>query len=132
MKTTLKTNSTSISFNVIAAGNDSAIIYNEILGLCRKHKAQDAIFENSSPWVFDKSGEIIGSKLGNFGGTITFHSSLCDKDEASKEMIGYFEDMGYKNKFFKEVIKTHRTEATFHHEAGSAYKVPQTFIEEIK
>lgn len=117
-------NRTCVTFNLTGVG--AALIHkeNKVTEICRKHNAQDMLFENISPYKKNRLGEIIGAQLGNTGGTVTFHSHSCNHVDAANELIEYLVSIGHTARYFIEVEKTHRAD-------GTPYKTPQYFIERV-
>lgn len=124
MKISTYSNRTLVTFNVVAYGEEFTRQRNEIYRLCKRYNAQEMLFANRSCIRYNTKGEAIGYTTGNSGGTITFHSHSCDHAAAAAELVALLRSFGHTHiRYFKEVICTHRAD-------GTAYKLPQRFIEE--
>lgn len=132
MKTTYCKKNANITFTLTAFGNEFARQCNEITALCRKYDAQDGTYQNQSNLKFDNKGNVIGLQTGSMGGTIVFHAEKCNHVEAAKKLRALLESFGIKHEgTFAEIKYTHRLRPTHNHPAGSAYKIPQMFLEQI-
>lgn len=90
-------NRTNVTFNVSGEHNELATLLNKITAIERKYNAQSNIYSNKSSLVFDKKGDLIGTAIGNSGGTITFHSHSCNHEEAAKELENLLNSVGNEN-----------------------------------
>lgn len=114
----------SVTFNISGLGNELIKRVNEVNALAKKHNAQKNIFENKSPFRTTYNPktvqEITTARIGDYGGTITFHDHSCKPYEAYQELIELLEPYAEGIEYWEEVRKTHR-------ENGEPYKCPQMF-----
>lgn len=89
MKISTYDNRTCVTFNVIEKGGKQIEFLNKIHKITSRHNAQQMLFDNVSPWKYDKKGNLIGEQFGDTGGTVTFHSHSCNHMDAANELIDF-------------------------------------------
>lgn len=80
-------NRSKISLNIVGQHNKLVEAKNKIDLYAAQHKAQTMLFDNINSMVFDNKSDIKGLKNGDIGGTIVFHSHLCNPIEALNGLI---------------------------------------------
>jgi hypothetical protein len=68
-------NRSTVGLNIVGTGNEFSNLFNKVNSICKKHNAQDGLYDKST----DINREI--------GGSITFHNHSCNPKEAVEELI---------------------------------------------
>lgn len=75
-----------VSIQISAAHNDLVNKVNEVYALIKKHNAQHHLWTQHESLIFDKNGNIIGTRNGSQGGRVIFHSHSCNASAAAAEL----------------------------------------------
>lgn len=67
-------NHSTVGINIVGIGNDYTKLFNKVDAICKKHNAQDGMYEKST------------NDNRESGGAITFHSHSCNPKEAVEEL----------------------------------------------
>ncbi|MDR0872244.1 MAG: hypothetical protein LBN27_02095 [Prevotellaceae bacterium] len=80
-------NRSNVTLHVTGEHNAYVTALNAIHAICKKHNAQENIYENRSALKSNRLGNVIDLTHGSSGGTVTFHSHSCDPKAAVQELV---------------------------------------------
>ena len=75
-----------VSIQISGMHNELVEKVNQVYALIKKHNAQHQLWTERESLIFDKNGNIIGTRNGSQGGRVIFHSHSCNFANAASEL----------------------------------------------